>query len=181
LAALAAISLGAEPGWAAPIEAKALLCASCHGGHGLPSDPKVPIIWGQQAAYIKKELGDYRAGDRESQIMSSIAESLSEEEIAQIATDFGDAKWPEQLAVLLPAAPAATEVCKTCHNADLTGGTSPSGIAPRLAGQNSAYLVDTIAAYATGERANSTVMGPLMQSLSPADRKTIAEYLAALR
>jgi len=82
---------------------------------------------------------------------------------------------------LLPAAPVATEACKACHNADLTGGTSPSGIAPRLAGQNSAYLVDTIAAYATGERANSTVMGPLMQSLSPADRKTIAEYLAALR
>jgi len=61
---------------------------------------------------------------------------------------------------LLPAAPVATEACKACHNADLTGGTSPSGIAPRLAGQNSAYLVDTIAAYATGERANSTVMGP---------------------
>ena len=54
-------------------------------------------------------------------------------------------------------------------------------ITPRLAGQNSAYLLDTMAAYATGERANSTVMGPLMQSLSPTDRKPIAEYLAALR
>jgi cytochrome c553 len=85
------------------------------------------------------------------------------------------------LKVSLPAAPAATAACKACHNADLTGGASPSGITPRLAGQNSAYLLDTMAAYATGERANSTVMGPLMQSLSPTDRKPIAEYLAALR
>ena len=181
LAALAALLLASEAVWADTVARKEQLCASCHGKNGLPSDRTVPIIRGQQAAYLKKQLDDYRNGDRESQIMSSIAESLSEEEIAQIATDFGDAKWPEQLAVLLPAAPAATEVCKTCHNADLTGGTSPSGIAPRLAGQNSAYLVDTIAAYATGERANSTVMGTLMQSLSPTDRKTVAEYLAALR
>jgi len=57
----------------------------------------------------------------------------------------------------------------------------PSARSPRLAGQNSAYLLDTMAAYATGERANSTVMGPLMQSLPPTDRKPIAEYLAALR
>jgi len=181
LAALAALLLASEAVWADTVASKEQLCVSCHGKNGLPSDHTVPIIRGQQAAYLKKQLDDYRNGDRDSQIMSSIAESLSEDEIAQIATDFGGAKWPEQLKVSLPAAPAATAACKACHNADLTGGASPSGITPRLAGQNSAYLLDTMAAYATGERANSTVMGPLMQSLSPTDRKPIAEYLAALR
>jgi cytochrome c553 len=181
LAALAVLLLASEAVWADTVAGKEELCVSCHGKNGLPSDNTVPIIRGQQAEYLKKQLDDYRNGDRESQIMSSIAESLSEDEIAQNATDFGSAKWPEKLRISLPAAPAATAACEACHNADLTGGASPSGIAPRLAGQNSAYLVETMAAYATGERANSTVMGTLMQSLSPTDRKTVAEYLAALR
>jgi cytochrome c553 len=163
------------------LAAKEQLCASCHGKDGLPSDQTVPIVRGQQAAYMKKQLDDYRNGDRESQIMSSIAESLSEGEIAQIAADLGGAKWPEQAKASLPVAPAATAACKACHRADFVGGMAPSGVAPRLAGQNSAYLVGTMTAYADGERANSTVMGPLMQSLPATDRKAIAEYLAALR
>ena len=113
--------------------------------------------------------------------MSSIAESLSDGEISQIVTYFGDAKWPEQSNMPLPAAPAAIATCKACHNASLTGGASPAGVAPRLAGQYSPYLIDTMTAYADGERANSSVMSALMQSLSPADRKAIADYLAAMR
>ena len=40
---------------------------------------------------------------------------------------------------------------------------SASGIAPRLAGQMAPYLIDTMAAYADGERANSTQMSALMR------------------
>ena len=94
LAALAAVLLSAEAALADPFETKARLCTSCHGAHGLPSDPSVPIIWGQQSAYILKQLNDYRNGDRNSQIMSSIAESLSESDVAQMASYFSNAKWP---------------------------------------------------------------------------------------
>ena len=176
-----AMSLALDAASADTLATKEQLCASCHGKQGLPSDQTVPIIRGQQAAYLKKQLDDYRNGDRDSQIMSSIAESLSESEIAQIAADFGGAKWPEEPKAPLPAIPSPTAACKACHRADFTGGMAPSGMAPRLAGQNSAYLVGSMTAYADGERANSAVMGPLMQSLPPADRKAIAEYLAALR
>ena len=58
---------------------------------------------------------------------------------------------------------------------------SASGIAPRLAGQMAPYLMDTMTAYADGERANSTQMSALMRSLPPADRKAVANYLAVLR
>lgn len=163
------------------IEAKEHLCTSCHGAHGLPADHTVPIISGQETAYLKKQLTDFRNGDRESQIMSSIAESLSEPEIARIADDFGHDKWPEPAPAALPDAPAAIATCKTCHHPDLTGGVSAAGIAPRLAGQLSAYLVDTMTAYTNGERANSAVMSGLMESLSAADRAAIADYLAAPR
>jgi cytochrome c553 len=63
----------------------------------------------------------------------------------------------------------------------LAGGTGPAGVAPRLAGQFSPYLLDTMNAYANGERANSAAMSTLMQSLSPEDRKAVADYLASLR
>jgi cytochrome c553 len=178
---LATMSLAFTAAAADTIAAKEQLCASCHGKNGLPSDHTVPIIRGQRAAYLKKQLDDYRDGDRESQIMSSIAESLREDEIRELAADFGGAKWPEQPKAPLPAAPVAIAACQACHNADFTGAITPSGVAPRLAGQYSAYLVATMTAYADGERANSPVMAPLMQSLSPTDRTTIAEYLAALR
>lgn len=180
-AALAAVLLGTPSASADSIETRLQLCASCHGRNGLPSDRTVPIIWGQQTAYLRKQLNDYRDGDRDSQIMSSIAESLSDGEISQIVTHFGDAKWPEQSTFPQPAAPAALATCKACHNASLTGGASPAGAAPRLAGQDSPYLNDTMTKYADGERANSSVMSELMKDLSPADRKAMADYLAAMR
>ncbi len=181
LAPVAAIVLGAGLAAADPIETKERLCASCHGVHGLPSDPTVPIIWGQQSAYILKQLNDYRNGDRDSQIMSSIAESLSPVDLMQMAAYFSNAKWPTRAVSPLPAVPDAIATCQACHNANLGGGLSPSGVAPRLAGQFSRYLVDTMNAYASGERANSQPMSALMQGLSPADRKTIAEYLSTVR
>ena len=180
LAALAAVLLSAEAALADSIETKARLCASCHGAHGLPSDPTVPIIWGQQSAYIMKQLNDYRNDDRNNQIMSSIAEGLSESDLAQMAAYFSNAKWPTRTESPLTTAPEAIATCQACHQPNLAGGASPSGVAPRLAGQFSPYLIDTMTAYADGERANSTVMPALMQSLTPADRKAIAEYLAAM-
>lgn len=181
LAAFATLLSAGAAAPAASIDAKLQLCASCHGRNGLPSDQTIPIIWGQQRAYLQKELNDYRNGDRDNQIMSSIAESLSDSDISQIASYFGQAKWPDQAKMSLPAVPAAIATCRTCHNADLKGGMSPAGITPRLAGQFSAYLVNTMTAYADGERANSSQMPALMQSLSSVDRKTIADYLAAIR
>ena len=180
LAPFAAVLLNTGVASADAVPTKALLCASCHGAHGLPSDPSVPIIWGQQSAYILKQLNDYRNGDRNNQIMSSIAESLSEGDVAQMAAYFSNAKWPAGAASPLPAAPQAMATCQACHHPNLGGGVSPSGVAPRLAGQFSPYLIDTMTAYTDGERANSTVMPALMQSLTPADRKAIAGYLAAM-
>lgn len=181
LAALTALLTGAGAAPADLVATKVQLCASCHGTAGSPSDPSVPIIRGQQAAYLKKQLRDYKNGDRDSQIMSSIAESLSDADISAIAASFGGGPWPTEPRASLPSAPAAIATCKVCHGASLTGTVGPAGPAPRLAGQGAPYLIDTMTAYANGERANSPLMASLMHNLSPADRKALAEYLAALR
>ena len=48
LAALAALVM-ILPAHAEDIAEKATLCASCHGEAGVPVDPKIPVIWGQNA------------------------------------------------------------------------------------------------------------------------------------
>ena len=46
------------------IEAKVQTCNVCHGQNGVPIDPKtMPIIWGQQASYLMKQLRNYRSGE----------------------------------------------------------------------------------------------------------------------
>jgi cytochrome c553 len=166
----------------AHIAAEVRLCASCHGQNGLPADRTVPIISGQLSSYIRTQLRDYRSGDRDSEIMSSIAEGLSERQIVEIADYFGAARWPRESPTTPPLAPAAVAACEACHNRDLEGTTDgPSGSAPRLAGQSSPYLLAAMTAFAAGERANNRQMSTLMQSLSPEDRKAIADYLADLR
>ena len=64
------------------VEAKAQPCAACHGQNGVPTDPKtIPIIWGQEASYIFKQLRDYRNGERSSPIMAPIAKDIKEEDL----------------------------------------------------------------------------------------------------
>jgi cytochrome c553 len=181
LAGFGAFLFGAQTATASSIAAKVPFCASCHGRDGLPSDHTVPIIWGQQAAYLQKQLIDYRNGDRDSQIMSSIAESLSDDDVSQIAAHFGGLAWPVQSRRSPLAVPNMVAACRACHGANLAGGPSAAGVAPRLAGQFSPYLIDAMTAYANGERANSAPMSALMQSLSTAARKAIADYLGAMR
>jgi cytochrome c553 len=113
--------------------------------------------------------------------MSSIAQGLSERQIDQIADYFGAATWPRETTTASPAAPAAVAACAACHNRDLKGATGPAGWAPRLAGQSSPHLLDTMTAFAAGDRANNPQMSALMQALPPAERKAIADYLANLR
>jgi hypothetical protein len=62
------------------IEAKAQMCAACHGQSGVPTDPKtIPVIWGQERSYLFKQMRDYRNGERDNPIMSPIAKGLAEE------------------------------------------------------------------------------------------------------
>jgi cytochrome c553 len=163
--------------------AQVQVCASCHGQAGTPQSPATPTIWGQQADYLKKQLTDYKNGDRDSQIMTSIAGGLSEHDIASIADYLAAAKWPAAASAIADAntAPAAIATCQACHQAALTGGPGPAGFAPRLAGQSAAYLASAMQAYASGERANNETMSALMKNLSAADMKSIAAYLSSLR
>ena len=179
MVALAALVLGAGCALADDAGSPAF-CASCHGAAGAPHDITIPVIWGQQQAYLEKQLRDYRAGERESQIMSSVAEGLSDAQIAALAAYFSQQPWPD---IAAPAAslPPLGSACVGCHQASFMGAEVANvGSVPRLAGQQMAYLRMSMQAYANGQRSNSSVMPALMKALKPADRAAIAAALAGL-
>jgi cytochrome c553 len=155
------------------------ICASCHGADGLPKDPTVPIIWGQRAKYIEKQLLDYRSGDRDNQIMSSMAEAIRRDDVPPAAEILAGRAWPRH-GDGAELAPATIETCKACHGVDLLGGASPEGEAPRLAGQFFEYLNEQMGQFAREQRANQKTMTAMMKALTADERTEIAKYLAGL-
>ena len=159
------------------IEAKAQLCAACHGDKGTPADPKtMPVIWGQEQSYLMKQLRDFRNGERSSAIMSPIAKGLAEDDLRKIAAYFAAKPWPQRASAELPAPPKTIAQCQACHQPNFQGGMP----APRLAGLSYEYLVAAMRAFATEERTNNLDMPKFMQVLTERERDAIARYLAAL-
>lgn len=75
---------------------KVALCAGCHGIPGyrttFPDTYRVPKLGGQHAAYIVSALQAYKSGDRKHPDMNSVAASLSEQDMADIAAYYSKAK-----------------------------------------------------------------------------------------
>src|SRR5262245_13301952 len=121
------------------IEAKAQLCSACHGANGVPTDPKtMPIIWGQQANYLLKQMHNYKTGERENPVMSVIAKGLDLKDLRPIAAYFAAKPWPARQAGAPSgvSAPPGLAGCRPCHQQNFEGG--PAG--PRLAGLSYEYL-----------------------------------------
>jgi cytochrome c553 len=84
----AAFLAAAAPAMAAdPAAGKALAgpCRVCHGLDGVGTNPMVPNIGGESAEYIIKQLKDFRDGRRQDPQMSIMAESLSDQQIQDLA------------------------------------------------------------------------------------------------
>jgi cytochrome c553 len=172
---------------------KVQMCIGCHGIVGYQADfpqvYKVPKIAGQDAKYIAAALTEYRSGDRLFPTMRSIAASLSDQDIADIAAYYstlGQPDGPKPPAKPQTPVPAALEsklvVCVACHGANFT--TPIDGTMPRLAGQYADYLDAALRAYTVEGNPHygrkNAVMGPQAKALKPADIDQIADYLASL-
>ncbi|MGA8278506.1 MAG: cytochrome c [Rhodanobacteraceae bacterium] len=91
LLALSATAAPAAPakGDAAAGKTKAYTCAGCHGITGWKNaypNYHVPRIGGQNYAYIVQALTEYKQGMRAHPTMRAQGESLSDEDIRDIAT-----------------------------------------------------------------------------------------------
>jgi cytochrome c553 len=159
------------------VAAKVVVCSSCHGQEGVPINATTPIIWGQQQSYLVKQVHDYRAGDRDNAIMSTMAKTVQQDDIRKVAAYFAGKTWPAgHPASPAPAEPEGIAICKACHQAHFEGGAP----APRLAGLSYEYLASAMKGFADGTRTNNLDMPKFMQALSESQRDAIAKYLSAL-
>lgn len=74
-------------------EATGQSCVDCHGPEGnAPIDGSYPVLGGQHSDYLAHALATYRAGLRENAIMQSQAQTLTDQQIADLAAYFGSRK-----------------------------------------------------------------------------------------
>jgi cytochrome c553 len=89
LALCAPAPLHAQDGSPEAGKQKTQMCAGCHGIPGYrtayPVVYSVPKLGGQDLGYIVKALRDYRSGARKHPSMDAVTESLSDQDIADLA------------------------------------------------------------------------------------------------
>jgi cytochrome c553 len=73
---------------------KVSMCMGCHGIPGyrtaFPDNYPVPKLGGQHADYIVAALKAYRSGERAHPTMRSVAASLSEQDMADVAAYYSE-------------------------------------------------------------------------------------------
>ena len=71
---------------------KSATCAACHGADGNSANPLWPNLAGQHAAYLEKQMKEFRDGKRQDPLMTPMAAALSDSDIADIAAYFAAQK-----------------------------------------------------------------------------------------
>ncbi|MDB5870203.1 MAG: cytochrome c, class [Polaromonas sp.] len=180
-------------------QTKNAMCIGCHGIKGyqssFPEVYKVPMISGQSANYISAALHAYKKGDRKHPTMRNIADSLTDQDIADLSAYYsahGLVAGAE-----LPAKPAkepSAEVqallnkanCASCHGANFNKPIDPSY--PKIAGQHADYLFVALKAYKADNGANPNakvgrahpIMGAMAKQYTNAELKAMSGYLSSL-
>lgn len=160
-------------------EVLAYTCLGCHGVEGYrnayPSF-RVPKLGGQHPEYIVAALKAYKNGERPHDTMRAQANSLSEQDMQDIAAYFqtyGEAR-AEPMQSVPEGAPEPLGTCVACHSGN---GISPSAEWPNLAGQYESYLLHSLIQYKEGTRTNA-VMAGIVTALSIEDMRALSRYFA---
>lgn len=177
-------------------ETKNAMCIGCHGIKGyqssFPEIYKVPMISGQSAAYISAALHAYKKGERKYPSMRGIAESLTDQDIADLSAYYSASGVVAGASLPATASkqpsPAVQALlnkanCVSCHGANFSKPIDPSY--PKIAGQHADYLFVALKAYkvdpsnAKVGRGNA-IMAGMAKQYTNAELKAMAGYLSSL-
>ncbi|HMO48535.1 MAG TPA: c-type cytochrome [Rubrivivax sp.] len=173
----------------------ATLNASCIGCHGItgyqasfPEVYRVPAISGQNAKYIAAALEAYKKGERKHPTMHAMAQTLSEQDIADLAAYY--ATHGGEAATAAAAAPPPADVaalltkgaCASCHGEDFR--KPIDGSYPKIAGQYPDYLFAALKSYKIENNPQvgrgNAIMGAQVKQFSNKELKALARYIGSL-
>ncbi|MEO7623080.1 MAG: c-type cytochrome [Gallionella sp.] len=169
---------------------KSQLCQGCHGEFGDSTDPFIPKLAGQRANYITKQIRNYQEGMRTHEIMEAMAETINEDELADIAAYFshqtkmkGKGKTENKRGKDLFVRSDTSKMmiaCVNCHGEKGKGIESPKSAFPVLGGQSKEYIRQQLINFRSGDRRNSPykIMNRIAESLTDIDIESLADYVS---
>jgi len=176
-------------------EKKVAMCIGCHGIPGykatFPEVYRVPMIGGQSEKYIAAALVAYKKGERKHPTMRGIADSLNDQDIADLSAYYSvhgvaEGAAPADRTVKQPSAAVTALLnkanCASCHGADFSKPIDPSY--PKLGGQHADYLFVALKAYKVENNPkvgrNNAIMAGMAKQYSNAELKLLANYLSSV-
>lgn len=174
-----------------PLQERLQLCAGCHNPDGNSVVPENPKLSGLDTDYLARQLRDFKSGKRQSVVMSTIIPMVHEKEFKALAAFYSgqkpapgvtaDAKLAAQGKEIYDEGiiGSAVPACSGCHNDDGSG----TDKYPRVAGQNSAYVVQQLLNFKTGARTNDSkaVMQAVAKRMNEKEIRAVAEYVTTLK
>lgn len=167
-------------------------CANCHGEAALGSG-STPALAGLAEGYVAKQLHDFQEVTRIDDTMVYVAQNLTSDDIEMVAffysaLDMVTDKTPLNISGSMERGKALTMVgdwkndipsCSSCHGLNLEG---VDEIFPRLAGQQSEYIISQLAAWKGGSRINSpqSLMDDISGRMDEYDMRAVAQFLGAM-
>lgn len=166
------------------------VCGTCHGPQGNNTNPKYPLLAGQNANYLAAQLKAFHSqsrGDPDAiSYMWGMASELDDGTMSALAAYYAAIR-PDVSVVASQATvvrgreiyqqgiPAqGVPACSSCHGADAHG----VGDFPRLAGQHSQYILKQLSSFQNNMR-NVAIMHGVAQNLRLQEMQSVAAYLQA--
>ncbi|MBI3478937.1 MAG: c-type cytochrome [Nitrosomonadales bacterium] len=173
-------------------KSKSSLCQSCHGQLGLSLEELIPHLAGQYSRYIEKQLHNFQSGARKSPIMGTIAATLNDKDMDDIAAYFASQDkmqgggWGNNSAAknlfLKGDTSRNIQACASCHGVDGKGKAPDIATFPVIGGQHRAYLHAQMMNWRKGERTNSPngVMNRIAKALTIQEIDALTDYISGL-
>lgn len=175
-------------------QTKAATCAACHGADGNSLITIYPKLSGQGAAYITKQLADFKTGSasetgRVDPVMAGMVAGLSEQDMADLGAFFASQKISKgngktnKLGKKLyfgGDSERGISACVACHTANGKGVSQAKF--PSVASQNVEYLTAQLQKFRSGDRANdnNSIMRKTAVKLTDADIDALAQFMSSL-
>ena len=179
----------AKPDLAKGQAISAQVCGACHTADGSRGSPANPILAGQHAEYLLKQLQEFKSGKRKNPIMNGMGNTLSEDDMKNVAAfyagknakpGFAKNKDTVKLGEKIYRAGIAAKAVPACAGCHSPNGAGIPAQFPRLGGQHADYAEAQLVAFRSGARANNAPMTDIAAKLSDDEIKAVADYVAGL-
>jgi cytochrome c553 len=186
---------------------KSMSCASCHGENGNSLVTTFPKLAQQHPSYLQQQLHAFKDGKRNNPMMSAIASSLSDEDIADLSAYYATQKITENALPIIDAdddgdkpskdlqtlisqgsnlyrnGDLKTEIsaCIACHG-PFGEGNKPASF-PALKSQHADYLIKTLTDYKSDARSNNpdNIMRMIAKKMTDEEIKAVSYRISMMK